>query len=368
MAELFDRYAVDRVPRWPLMSRLVALSVVAHGLFLVAVVYVPSLRNLIRVAGAMSGIEFVSEDYDRTLLGQRATIVKLTEPYEKLYYPTDYFGAPPDPLADPTLMAQAAPPPPPVVIRPPRQRRQQQAQVIATPEPSPSPSPEELASASPTPTPEDPQRKAAEEEMNRVAQQYGVERPKVNPEPFQDLAKKGKEMYDAGKLDVNSHVDVTATAERNPDGTFKPESVNIKWGTTNDPAMAELAQHLVTALSQSKVLGLLKGGPAVQMALKLDQQNISVRIANEFPTEESAGQQVEGYALLLAAARLTRGGTDEGELYKNLKVTREGKQFVMTFEMPKDTAGKMIVEMLARKAAKDKEKEAAGAKPANGKG
>src|SRR5919107_3716107 len=93
MAELFDRVEINRAPRWPLMTRLLALSVVAHGLFLVAVVYVPTLRNLLHVAGAMSGIQFVSEDYDRTLVGQRATVVNLA-PHEKLTSPPDYFGAP----------------------------------------------------------------------------------------------------------------------------------------------------------------------------------------------------------------------------------------------------------------------------------
>lgn len=359
MAELFDRFAVDHVPRWPLLSRLVALSVVLHGVFFVAITYVPSLRALIRVAGSVSGIELVSEDFDRTLLGQRATIVKL-EPHQKLYYPVDYFGAPPDPAVDPMLITQAAPPPP-VVIRPPRQPRQR-AQVIPTPEPTP-----ETAEATPTPSPDEAQRKAADAEIDKVAQQYGVKRPSVNTKPFEELAQKGKEMYDQGKLNVNSAVDVTATAERNEDGTFKPESVKINWATANDPVTAELAQMLVTALSQSRALGALEGVKNVSMGLKLDQQNIVVRIANEFPSEGAAAKQSEGYALLVALARLNKSGTDEGELYKNLKVAQEGKQLVVTFEMPKEAAGKMIAEMLARKAAKEKEKEAAGTPPANGK-
>ena len=365
MAELFDRYAVDRVPRWPLLSRLVALSVVVHGLFFVTVFYVPSLRNLLRVAGSMSGIELVSEDYDRTLVGRRATIIKL-EPYEKLYYPTDYFGAPPDPAADPALLAPAAPPPPPpVVIRPARQPRPRPQAVVT---PTPEPTPEVIAAASPTPSPDDAQRQAAEAEIDKAAQQYGVKRPQVNTKPFEDLAKKGKELYDAGKLNVNSEVDVTATAERNDDGTFKDGSVNINWAAPPDPATEELARMLVTAISQSKALGSLEGVKNVNMGLKLDGQKISVRIANEFPTEEAAGKQADGYATLIALASFAKRGTDEGELYKSLKVAREGKQFIMTFEMPKDAAGKMISEMLARKAAKDKEKEAAGATPANGKG
>src|ERR687890_667429 len=118
MGELFDRFEINRTPRWPLMSRLVALSVVAHGLFLVAVVYVPTVRSMLWVASNVSGIKFVSEDYDPTLVGQRATIVRL-EPHEKLYYPPDYFGAPPAPEVsafDPMMVQQAAPMPPPMPV------------------------------------------------------------------------------------------------------------------------------------------------------------------------------------------------------------------------------------------------------------
>src|ERR1043166_2270466 len=114
MAELFDRFEINRVPRWPLLTRLLALSVVLHGLFLVAVVYVPTVRGMLYVAGKMSGLKFVSEDYDPTLIGQRATIMRLP-PHERLYYPPDYFGAPE--VAEtspyqPALVQQAAAPPP----------------------------------------------------------------------------------------------------------------------------------------------------------------------------------------------------------------------------------------------------------------
>src|SRR4051812_29671637 len=120
MAELFDRFEVNRVPRWPLMSRLVALSVVLHGVFLVAVVYVPTLRAMLYLASAMSGFKIVSEDYDRTLLGQRATIIHLGS-HEKLYYPPDYFGAPEvaeTTQLEPMVVAQPTPPPPEPVYRP----------------------------------------------------------------------------------------------------------------------------------------------------------------------------------------------------------------------------------------------------------
>ena len=113
MSELFDRFEINRAPRWPLVSRLLALSVVLHGVFLVAVVYVPQLSNMLRVAGEFAGLKFVSQDYDPTLVGQRATIIQFA-PHEKLYYPPDYFGA--SEVAEtspynPTFVEQAAPPP-----------------------------------------------------------------------------------------------------------------------------------------------------------------------------------------------------------------------------------------------------------------
>jgi outer membrane biosynthesis protein TonB len=352
MAELFDRFEVDRVPRWPLLSRLVALSVVLHGVFFVAVVYVPALRSLLYVAGSVSGIEFVSEDYDRSLVGQRATVIKL-EPYEKLYYPSDYFGPPPEAVSpeDPMLMAQVAPPPPPVVIRPPRVR-QPRAQVIATPEPEPVPSPVEIAQATPSPSPDEAQQKAREAELDKIAAASGVERPpRINTKPFEDIAQKGKTLFDEGKLKLDGTVGVTATAERNEDGTFKRDTVKLEWEQASDENMALLAQEFITALSESKVLSLLKGVKNVQMKLRLDQEKLSVRIASEVETDARASQMATGYGLLLAGARRTREGTDEGELYKNLNVSADGRHFVMNFEMPREVAGKMLTAMLAKKAA-----------------
>src|SRR5437588_3942099 len=250
MAELFDRFEINRAPRWPLVSRLLALSIVLHGVFLVALVYVPQLSSMLHVAGEFAGIKFVSEDYDQTLVGERATVIQFA-PHEKLYYPPDYFGAPEvaetSPY-DPTFVEQAAPPP---VYRPRPVRVQRQQ---AAPQPSPSdevakaaPSPSPSPAASPTP---DEDQKRAEEAMDRVAKANGIDRPPtINTKPFEDIALKGKELIERGKLDLkNTTLDVTATAERNDDGTLKPETVKID-GLKQDE-MSLLAQQLVNALSQ----------------------------------------------------------------------------------------------------------------------
>jgi hypothetical protein len=348
MTELFDRFEVNRTPRWPLMSRLVALSVVAHGLFLVAVVYVPSLRSMLSVASAVSGFKFVSEDYDPTLVGQRATVIQLG-PHDKLYYPPDYFGAPAAieaPQTDPLVVQQFTPPPPMPVYRPQRVRT---PRVAATPQPSPTPEVAQAApSPSPSPTPDEAQKKA-EAELDKIAAENGIKRPPtINTKPFEDIARQGKKLVEDGKLNLNSAIEVTATATLNPDGTLA-EPVEYHWLTPGDENTSALAQQLVTALSQSKVLAILEGARTVNLALKLDQQNVSVRVAGELPTDADASKYATGYGMLLALARTSKKGTNEGELYKSLKVDSDGKQFVMSFEMPKEAAGKMIAEMLAKK-------------------
>jgi hypothetical protein len=358
MGELFDRFEINRVPRWPLMSRLVALSVVAHGLFLVAVIYVPTVRSMLYVASSMSGIKFVSEDYDPTLLGQRATIVKL-EPHEKLYYPPDYFGAPEvaeTTQLDAVLVQQAVPPPLPPPAPVYRPHRPRVARVVPTPEPSPSPAPE-VAQATPTPTPAPmtEEEKRAEAEMERIAKENGIERPpgNINPRPFEDIAVRGKELFDQGKLDLNSTIDVKATGDLNENGTLKPETVKIDWGTTpTDQATAELAQQLITAMSQSKVLVILKGAKDVRISLGLDQQTLKIAVLSDLPTEDEAMKTALGCSALIAIGRNAKKGTNEGVLYENLKFDSSGKQFAMTFEIPKDAAGKLITEMLAKKANK----------------
>jgi hypothetical protein len=364
MSRLFEKFEINRTPRWPMMSRLVALSVVLHGLFFLAVVYLPAVSSLLFVASSVSGIKFVSEDYDRSLIGQRATIVKL-EPHEKLYYPPDYFGAPE--VAETTLLdpmvVQPAAPPPAMVYRP---RRPRTPRFEATPEPSPTP--EEVAQATPSPSPTpagEEERKQAEAEMNRIAAEKGLARPPgdINTKPFEEIAVKGKELFDQGKLNLSSAIEVTATGELNEDGTLRPETVKINWVTASDENTALLAQQLLTAMSQSKVLSMLKGAKDVTISLKLDQQTVKIAVLSDLPTEDGAKTAAEGFGGMVAVGRMLKKGTNEGTLYENLKFNYAGKQFAMNFEMAKDAAGKMINEMLAKKASKPNTNATATATP-----
>jgi hypothetical protein len=309
-------------------------------------------------ASKLSGFEFVSEDYDRSLIGQRATVINVASD-GKLYYPADYFGAvspyadPLMPGADPMLVAQAqAPPPPPMpVFKPRRGRGPSVVSTAPTPTPEATPTPE-VAEATPTPSTDEEKKKAEDAELDRIAKENKIKRPpQINTKPFEDIAQKGKEMVDSGSLDLKSSlVDVTVSAERNEDGTLNRDTVKIE-GTANNPTMSALASEFVNAISESKVLAVLEGTGAVRMALKLDDQKVSVKIASDVASDARASEMATGYGVLLVLARSKKEGTDEGELWKNVQVTADGKQFVMTFEMPREAAAKMIADKLAKKAA-----------------
>jgi hypothetical protein len=344
MAELFDRFAVDRVPRWPLLSRLLALSVVLHGLFFVAVAYVPTIQSLFHVAGSWAGVKFVDKDYDPSLVGQRATLIKVTEPYETLYYPTDYFGAPalPEGMTAPDAMVvqqvQPPPPPAPVIIRPPRQRR-------AKADPTPSPEAEPTPSPSPEVADGDASKKT-EDELNKVARESDILRPpaenEVNLRPLKDVLETAKQMVAKNEISLNDTIELTVEADRKEDGSLE----NLKWGEAKgDPDAFKLAEQFVNALSKSQVLFFLKDTRHMLMTVKLDQQNVEVNVVSDTDTDARASTVSLGYRAMIGIAREAKKGTDEGEIFNNMNVKSEGKQVRMEFKMSREVAGAMLAKV-----------------------
>ncbi len=180
-----------------------------------------------------------------------------------------------------------------------------------------------------------------------------VRRPTLNVRPFENLALVGKWLVQQGKLGPDTTLDVSATAEPDADGRLKPESVQVLWHTSTDETLVTLTRQALTAFSESRVLSALEGATAVRLALKLDRHNVSFQMACEMPAESEARKYVDAYGLMVKMGRIAKSGTDEGELFKRLGFSSEGKVFKMSFEMPRAEAARMIADMLAKKAAKD---------------
>src|SRR5215210_420381 len=101
MAELFENFEINREPRWPILARLAAASLVLHAVLVASAVYVPGVRSALNIAYLFSDARYVDQDYNRTMVGERAQVIDLA--HEKFQYPEGYFsiGAtpPPDPFA-----------------------------------------------------------------------------------------------------------------------------------------------------------------------------------------------------------------------------------------------------------------------------
>lgn len=174
--------------------------------------------------------------------------------------------------------------------------------------------------------------------------------PAIDAKPLQDVAAEAAELVRQGRLGPGTRVDVTAKGERNDDGSLKPETVVLDWNTGSDEVVASLAQRFVLALSASKIFSVLEGAKEVSIRLRLDETNAQLGFSADLPSAERARQLSEGYGAMLNLAAMSKQGTRYGEIYKSLRIDSDGKHFAFTFEMQREALGRIVDEVLARRA------------------
>ncbi|MEP6569492.1 MAG: hypothetical protein ABJC10_06925, partial [Acidobacteriota bacterium] len=202
MVELFANFEVNKQSRWPVISKLLAGSLVMHAILAAAVLYVPGLRSAFNLASLIADTKFVNKPYERTEIGDEVQLVELTS--DKFRYPEGYFAP-----EVPAGAVMPAPVPPPFVAQP--------QPVAVQPElaPSPSPSPIPIATpfpvtrtrrsplaavahlkASPSPSPSPTQSPAltaeqAQTELEKTAEKNNLNLPKeneINKQAMKDFA------------------------------------------------------------------------------------------------------------------------------------------------------------------------------------
>jgi hypothetical protein len=352
MAEIFDSHdRLNQDTRTPWMLRTLGASLAAHALFLASVIYVPAVRDTFRLASTLTGLEFVEEDYTKTAVGQRADVM-LNFADNKLYYPPGYFSQTALPPPDaPQLVEEFKPPP---VQRP------KIIKVKPTPTPEASPSPDDAAagedataknegdpagdpSASPTPgaTPQ------SAEEAERIAKEAGVQKlPTINTKPLTDLLKQGKELKDAGEIDLSGTLEMEFEADRQDDGRLT--NVEVTGAAASNPKLVQLSKDFIAAISDSKALAALKGTRHLKMRVKLDDKEISVRVLTEMASADEASSMSNGYNGLLWLGAQSKKGKEEEVIFKSVQVTSEAKQVVLTFNMPRKAAGDLLSKMIKK--------------------
>jgi hypothetical protein len=347
MAEIFQtHYALegDAETRARRFTRWVGGSVILHALLLAALVYIPAVRDTFALANQLAGFRVVSKDYDKTRVYERAVLVNLAA--QKLYYPAGYFEvasqtavpSPDDPKFIATVNPTPEPMPKPVKLK---------ASPSPTPEASPSPKPAgdaaqgekaKGADASAAASPAEPQ---SEEEVQRRLKEANQEQfPEINTKPFEDLLAQGKKMKDAGEIDLTGTLEMSVEADRQDDG--KLAHVEITGASATDPKLHQLAKDFISALSDSELLKVLDGARHLHMKVRLDDQQVSVRVMTELESSDLASKKTNAYNGMLWLGALSKKGHDEEAIFKSVKINNDAKQVVLTFQMPRKDAGALL--------------------------
>ena len=357
VTELFANFEINREPRWQLLARFSAGSLVLHVLFLISVFYVPGVRDALNIASIFSGAQYVDADYDKTSIEDDATVLDLA--HEKFQYPEGYFATTAtDPALDP-FAAQIVEEPTPVAPPPP---------MPEIPKPTPTPTPLPSPSATPTPQPTvspalpgeatngavagaSPTPKSKEEidkDLNKIAADNKIVRPDegaINKRPLKDWLARANELKVKGELDLSGIIELIIEAELDSNGKLHNPKVVQK---TGDPKLIEITKDFVAALSDSNALYFLKDPKfpeeirQLRLTVKMDATEVVASVETEAKTPERAKELATGYNALLVGGQFLKSGKDEEVLYKNTKITSNGKQLIVNFKMPRADAGAML--------------------------
>lgn len=208
-----------------------------------------------------------------------------------------------------------------------------------------------LALAQAAPAAQESLRPAAEGEIEQLARETRIRLSFVNVRPLRDVLADAGELIAGGRVGMHSRVDVTAKGQLDEYGLLKPETVELSWTKASDEVAASLAQRFVAALGQSKLFSVLEGAKEVTVRVGIDETDALFTVAADLPEPGRAKRLADGYGGLLVIASRNKEGAPEGELYRSVKVSSDGNRFAFTFEMPKEELGRIIADVLAKRAA-----------------
>ena len=167
---------------------------------------------------------------------------------------------------------------------------------------------------------------------------------RINAAPLRAWLAQAKRQKEAGKLDLSSPRAVTIEADRAEDGTLS--NAVITGPSARDPQFRRLAEEFVAALNQSKGLSFLQDVSHVRMNFALDGERFKTDSASDAPTAERAEEMARGYRAMVNFARLVRRGSDEAAVLNNMKFSSNGKQLIMSLDMPREQMGNILLKQI----------------------
>jgi len=358
MSELFEKFEVNRDPRWRVVTKLVVASLVVHLVFVWLVIYVPAIRDTFNIAALIANTKFVEKDYEATRIGNDVQMVQLSD---KFRYPEGYFALDqqiatgqlpgqtptPDPFA-PRIISQAS--------------KESKVDPEASPSPSPvssaspaaspaaSPSASAIAQVSPASSPLTPEQ--AQKELEKTAEQNNVTLPdenEINKKVLKDFAAYANDLKNQGKLNFEKPFEIEIKAKLDEKGKLKNWTF-VK--SSGDENLVDLFSRLVAALNDSGFLTYLqpisKDNPdaTVIITVKQGEKEVLASVTSEASSPERAESLAKALNNLLYFGAGSRAGHDEEVLMKNTNATPDGKRVVINFSMPRQSVVDMIKKQL----------------------
>ena len=363
MSELFEKFEVNRDPRWIVLSKLVGASLVLHLGLLWMSVYVPAFRDAFNIAALIATTRFVEKDYQATQIGDDVQLVQLNE---KFRYPDGYFAAggqvaaefpPQAPTFDafaPKIISQAGSSKEVDPEASPSPSPDASASATASPAPSASPS-AATAQASPSPnanqntqlSPED-----AQKELEKTAEQNNLSLPdenQINKKVLKDFAAYANDLKNQGKLNLDQAFEMVIEAELDEQGKLKNPRFTTKTGDKN---LVDFFGKMVAALNDSGFLTYLQPiskdnpGATVKITVKQGEKEVLASIESEASSTQRAESLAKALNNLLYFGAGSRAGKTEEVLMKNTNATPDGKKVVVNFSMPLESVVDMIKKQL----------------------
>jgi hypothetical protein len=354
MSELFEKFEVNRDPRWQVVTKLVVASLVLHLVFVWLVIYVPAVRDTFNIAALIANTKFVEKDYEATRIGDDVQIVQLND---KFRYPEGYFALDQQ-IATGQLPGQTPTPDPfaPRIISQASKESKVNPEASPLPSASPSASPaaspsaSAVAQASPSGSPLTPEQ--AQKELEKTAAQNNVTLPdenEINKKVLKDFAAYANDLKTQGKLDFDKPFEIEIEAKLDEKGKLKDPKFTKKAGDEN---LVDLFGRLVAALNDSGFLTYLqpisKDNPdaTVKITVKQGEKEVLASVVSEASSPERAESLAKALNNLLFFGASSRAGHDEEVLMKNTNASPDGKRVVVNFSMPRQGVADMIKKQL----------------------
>ena len=353
MSELFEKFEVNREPRWIVLTRLIGASVVLHLVLIWLVVYIPALRDGLNIGALIANTRVVDKPYDATQIGDEVQLVQLSD---KFHYPEGYFAL--EAQINGQLPPQTAAHDPfaPKIISQASKESKVDPEASASPSPSASASPaaspsaspsaSAIAQASPSASPLTPEQ--AQKELEKTAEQNNVTLPdenEINKKVLKDFATYANDLKNQGKLNFEQPFEIVITAKLDEKGKLKNWDFQKKAGDEN---LVALFSRLVAALNDSGFLTYLqpisKDNPdaTVVITVKQGEKDVLASVVSEASSPERAESLAKALNNLLYFGAGSRAGHDEEVLMKNTNAAPDGKRVVINFSMPRQSVVDMI--------------------------